>query len=147
MENPPAAPRADPAVVPASDDARLDKWLWMIRAYKTRSLAAEACRGGRVTVDGREAKPAATVRPGQAIETRHGLIVRRYVVLGVPRGRQGAARVPEFARDETPPEAREVAREQRIQHILAGGGPRPTKRARRAREALWQPPETPAEDA
>ena len=130
MESP--RPRAD-----GPDDARLDKWLWTVRAFKTRALAAEACRLGRVTVDGREAKPAATVRIGQVIEARQGLLPCRWAVLGVPRGRQGAAKVAEFARDETPPEALAVMREQRVQHILAGGAGRPSKRDRRAREALW----------
>ena len=125
----------------SADDARLDKWLWMVRAYKTRALAAEACRLGRVTLEGREAKPAASVRPGQVVEARQGIITRRLVVLGVPRGRQGPAKAREFARDETPPEALEAAREQRVQHILAGGGPRPTKRDRRARDALREEPE------
>lgn len=129
MENPRPGV-ADP------DDARLDKWLWMVRACKTRALAAEACRLGRVTVDGREAKPAHTIRVGQVVEAREGLVTRRLIVLGVPRGRQGAASVPEFMRDETPPEMVAAAREQRVQHVLAGGGGRPTKKDRRARDVL-----------
>lgn len=130
----------DPAAA-GPDDARLDKWLWTVRAYKTRALAAEACRLGRVIVDGREAKPAASVRAGQVIEARQGLVTRRLVVLGVPRGRQGPAKAKEFVRDETPPEALEAAREQRVQHLLAGGKGRPTKRDRRAREALRENPD------
>lgn len=117
-------------------DARLDKWLWMVRAFKTRALATEACRAGRVVVDGREAKPALTVRSGQVVEVRDGLVLRRRVVLGVPPGRQAAARVGDFVRDETPPEQIAEARERRVQHILAGGGGRPSKRDRRARTAL-----------
>lgn len=130
-----------PAVAGGPDDARLDKWLWTVRAYKTRALAAEACRLGRVTVDGREAKPAAAVRAGQVIEARQGIVTRRLVVLGVPRGRQGPANAKEFVRDDTPPEALEAAREQRVQHVLAGGGGRPTKRDRRAREAFRENPD------
>ncbi len=130
VENPPDTAAA------AADDARLDKWLWMVRAYKTRAEAAEACRLGRVEVDGRVAKPALTVRIGQAVEARQGVVTRRLVVLGVPRGRQGAARVGEFTRDETPPEAYAAAREQRVRHVLAGGAGRPTKKDRRAREKL-----------
>jgi ribosome-associated heat shock protein Hsp15 len=124
--------------VAEADEARLDKWLWSVRLYKTRALAAEACRLGRVKVDGREAKASASVRPGQVIEARQGLVLRRVVVLGLPRGRQGAAKVAGFARDETPPEALEAARRQRVQHILAGDGARPTKRERRERNALWE---------
>ncbi len=129
----------DPAA--GAEDARLDKWLWTVRAYKTRALAAEACRLGRVVVDGREAKPAASVRPGQVVEARQGIILRRLVVLGLPRGRQGAAKTGDFVRDETPPEALEAARQQRVQHILAGGAARPTKRDRRVRDALWKEPD------
>ena len=132
MESPQNRPKDAP------DDARLDKWLWAVRAYKTRALAAEACRLGRVTVDGREAKPAATVRTGQVIEARQGVVVRRLVALGVPRGRQGPSKARDFVRDETPTEALEAAKQQRVQHVLAGGGGRPTKRDRRARETLWK---------
>lgn len=122
----------------APEDARLDKWLWMVRAYKTRADAAEACRLGRVEVEGRVAKPAQSVRAGQVVTARQGLVTRRWIVLGVPRGRQGAAKVVGFAREETPPEELAAAREQRAQHVLAGGGERPTKRDRRAREALMR---------
>ena len=121
-------------------EARVDKWLWAVRAYKTRALAAEACRLGRVMIDGREAKASASVRPGQVVEARQGLVPRRFVVLALPRGRQGAAKVAEFARDETAPEDFEAARQQRVQHLLAGGGARPTKRQRRARDAIWESP-------
>lgn len=127
---------------PATDDARLDKWLWTVRAYKTRALAAEACRLGRVVIDGRTAKPSASVRPGQVVEARQGTVFRRLVVLGAPRGRQGPAKAREFVRDETPPEVLEEARRQRVQQILAGGAGRPDKHDRRAREALWEDPET-----
>jgi len=126
-----------------ADDTRLDKWLWLVRAYKTRVLAAEACRQGRVQLDGREAKPAATVRIGQVVEARQGIVTRRVAVLGLPRGRQGAAKVAEFARDETPPEMIAAAREQRVQNTLAGGGERPTKRDLRARRKLFGHSEEP----
>lgn len=131
MEKP--SPSAD-----TPPDARLDKWLWMLRAYKTRAEAAEACRLGRVSIDGREAKAAATVRAGQVVEARQGLVTRRLVVLGVPRGRQGAARTGEFARDETSAEDYAAAREQRVMHVLAGGGGRPTKKDRRARDEFMR---------
>jgi ribosome-associated heat shock protein Hsp15 len=116
------------------DDARLDKWLWTVRAFKTRPLAAEACRSAKVRVDGREAKASHTVRAGQRVEVRQGAITRQLFVLGVPEGRQAASRLGDFIRDETPPEvyvmAAEIAREQRF----AGGVGRPSdKHERRAR--------------
>ena len=116
---------------------RLDKWLWMIRAYKTRELAAEACRAGRVTADGREAKPAQIVNPGHVVEVRHGILTRRLVMLACPPGRQAAARLGEFIRDETPPEACARAAETRHQQHLAGlVGKSVDKRERRARRAF-----------
>lgn len=126
---------------PERGDARLDKWLWAVRVFKTRALAAEACRLGRVSVEGREAKASLGLRPGQRVEAQQGLIVRRLLVLGLPRGRQSPAKAKEFVRDETPAELVEEAREQRVQHLLAGGGGRPDKRQRRAREALWREPD------
>jgi ribosome-associated heat shock protein Hsp15 len=127
----------------SAEDARLDKWLWLVRVYKTRALAAEACRLGRVQVEGREAKPAAMVRAGQVVEAKQGLVTRRLVVLGIPRGRQGAARVAEFARDETPPEMLAAAREQRVQNILEGGKMKPSKRDLRVRRKLFGQSEEP----
>lgn len=127
-----------PSPADPESDARLDKWLWMLRAYKTRAEAAEACRLGRVSIDGREAKAASSVRAGQVVEARQGLVTRRLVVLGVPRGRQGPARTAEFARDETAPEDYAAAREQRAAHLLAGGGGRPTKKDRRARDQFMK---------
>jgi ribosome-associated heat shock protein Hsp15 len=123
----------------ASEDsaARLDKWLWAVRLFRTRPLAAAACRAGEVTIDDRPLKPARDVRPGDTIHVRQGVMRRTVVVLGVPPSRVGAARVPEFLEDRTPPEERQKVKEQAIQHLLARerGTGRPTKRDRRDLEA------------
>jgi ribosome-associated heat shock protein Hsp15 len=123
----------------ASEDsaARLDKWLWAVRLFRTRPLAAAACRAGEVTIDDRPLKPARDVRPGETIHVRQGVMRRTVVVLGVPPSRVGAARVPEFLEDRTPPEERQKVKEQAIQHLLARerGTGRPTKRDRRDLEA------------
>ena len=105
----------------ASEDsaARLDKWLWAVRLFRTRPLAAAACRAGEVTIDDRPLKPARDVRPGETIHVRQGVMRRTVVVLGVPPSRVGAARVPEFLEDRTPPEERQKVKEQAIQHLLA----------------------------
>ena len=118
--------------------ARLDKWLWAVRLFKTRSLAADACRAGSVSVNDRPAKPAREVRTGEIVTVRLGLVRRTLIVRAVPASRVGAPRVAEFCEDRTPAEEFAKAREQRVQHLLARerGSGRPTKRDRRALEQL-----------
>lgn len=117
--------------------ARLDKWLWAVRIFKTRGLAAAACRDGQVTVSGRAAKPARDVRAGEVIAVQQGVVRRTLVVRAVPPSRIGAPRVSEYMEDQTPPEEWRKAQEQRVQHLLARapGTGRPTKRERRDLEA------------
>jgi ribosome-associated heat shock protein Hsp15 len=120
------------------DSVRVDKWLWMVRVFKTRELAAEACRAGRVQVAGREVKPAHTLHAGHMVEVRQGILTRRLVVLAVPRARQGAARLAEYLRDETPPEDYARAAEVRRQAGESAAVGRPDdKKERRALRALW----------
>jgi ribosome-associated heat shock protein Hsp15 len=124
----------------SSDAAtRLDKWLWCVRLYKTRSLATHACRAGSVVVNNQAAKPARDVRVGETIVVQQGLVTRTLRVLDVPRSRLGPKLVPGFCSDLTPPAEFEKAREQRVQHLLARekGSGRPTKRDRRALERLF----------
>ncbi len=118
---------------------RLDKWLWAVRLFKTRSLATDACRSGSVAVGGQRAKPAHVVRPGELIGVRQGLIQRTLRVLAVPAGRVGPKLVPAFCEDRTPPAEFEKARTHRVQQILARarGSGRPTKRDRRLIDRLF----------
>ncbi len=126
-----------PETIGEPNGPRLDKWLWMIRVFKTRELAAEACRAGHVAVNGKEAKPAQCLRPGHAVEVRQGILTRRLVMLVCPPGRQAAARLAEFVRDETPPEIYARAAEARHQQHLAGeAGKSANKRERRVRRAF-----------
>ncbi|HWA87657.1 MAG TPA: RNA-binding S4 domain-containing protein [Opitutus sp.] len=119
---------------------RLDKWLWAVRLFKTRSLATDACRGGSVRIGGQAAKPAREVHVGELITLRQGVVTRTLRVAGVPRARVGAKLVPGFCADLTPPEEFAKAREQPVQHFLARekGSGRPTKRDRRAIDRLLQ---------
>ncbi len=130
----------------SSDDsaARLDKWLWAVRLFRTRSLATAACRAGDVTIDERPVKPSRDVRLGETILVRQGVMRRTVVVLGVPPSRVGAALVPDFLEDRTPPEERQKVKDQAVQHLLARerGTGRPTKRDRRALEAWLGLPTT-----
>jgi ribosome-associated heat shock protein Hsp15 len=121
------APLADPAA------GRLDKWLWAVRIFRARSLATDACRSGSVEVNAQPAKPARTVRPGETVTVRQGLVLRTLQVIAVPRARVGAKLVAQFCTDLTPPDERAKAAARPVQQLLARdkGSGRPTKRDRR----------------
>jgi ribosome-associated heat shock protein Hsp15 len=115
---------------------RIDKWLWAVRLYKTRSLAATACRNGQVLVNEAKVKPAREVHPGEIVKARTGEIQRTLKVIAAPPSRVGAKLVPEFAEDLTPPSEFEKQRERTPppQFQWSKGLGRPTKKARR----LWE---------
>jgi ribosome-associated heat shock protein Hsp15 len=121
--------------------ARIDKWLWSVRLFPTRSAATAACRAGNVTVAEVAAKPARLVRHDETIVVRIGLLVRTLRVIGVPRSRVGAKAVPAYALDLTPPEAWEAIRKRPVEQLLARarGAGRPTKRERRQIDRLLDP--------
>ncbi len=120
--------------------ARLDKWLWGVRVFKTRALATDACRAGSVTVNGQPAKPARDVHPGETVAVKLGVVTRTLKVIAAPRSRVGAALLPEYCTDLTPASEYEKAREQRLQHVLARekGSGRPTKRDRRELDRFFE---------
>ncbi len=112
---------------------RLDKYLWAIRVYKTRSDATEACKSGRVLVNSQNAKPSKDIKRGDIIEVRKGNIHYKYRVIIAIKNRQGAKLVSEFVEDITDPE--ELLKlnapiESVFIHRDRGTG-RPTKKERR----------------
>ena len=117
---------------------RIDKWLWAVRLFRTRSLATDACRAGSVTVNHQPVKPSRDVRAGEVIVVRQGLIHRTLKVRAVPPARVGAKLVAVYCEDQTPPAEFEKARAQRVQQFLARarGSGRPTKRDRRLIDRL-----------
>ncbi len=119
---------------------RLDKWLWTVRIFKTRGLAADACRDGCVTINALAAKPSRDVRAGELIRVEQGPVVRTLVVRAIPLRRIGAKVVVEFCGDQTPPEEVAKARVQPMQEFLprAKGSGRPTKRERREIDQLFE---------
>lgn len=119
-----------------SDGTRIDKWLWAVRLYKTRSLAADACRKGEVLVKGQRVKPSRDLRTGETVTAKTGLVQRTVRVVGFPPGRVGAKLVPEFLEDLTPASEYEKLREHTAapQFTWSKGFGRPTKKARR----LWE---------
>ncbi len=121
---------------------RLDKYLWAVRLYKTRSLAADACQNGRVkmTTDMRELKPSHDVKPGERYSLNIDQLHKEIEVLALPPNRVGAPLVQGFMIDRTPQEeyeriqmARRYAYEQR-----GRGLGRPTKKERREIEQFKQ---------
>ncbi len=113
---------------------RIDKWLWAARAFKTRSIAAQACDGGKVDVNGEAAKPAKQVRPGDHIEITvvGGKRILKVVALSERRGPAPEARL--LYDDLTPPALPKI-RQPKPPYRPPGAG-RPTKRERRETDRL-----------
>jgi ribosome-associated heat shock protein Hsp15 len=115
---------------------RIDKFLWCIRLFKTRSLATEACQKGHVKLNDREAKPSAEVRLGDRFAVRQPPIWRVFTLQTIPASRVGAKLVPQHITEVTPwedLEKQELARKMRVASRDPGEG-RPTKRDRRDME-------------
>jgi ribosome-associated heat shock protein Hsp15 len=115
---------------------RIDKFLWCVRLYKSRSMAADASDRGHVRSNGSEVKPSREVKPGDMIDIRVPPIMRSHRVLAIPKSRVGAKLVSELIEETTAwaeLEKLELARKVRGAHRAAGSG-RPTKRDRRDME-------------
>ncbi len=120
------------------DDIRLDKYLWAVRVFKTRSDAADAIRNNRVLVNDSYAKPSREVKIGDRISVRRQSVTYQYKVLDLVSSRQGAKLVPQYCLDITPQEELDklnVPRETIFVFRDRGTG-RPTKKERRELDAL-----------
>ena len=120
-------------------EVRIDKYLWSIRVFKTRSEATDACKGGKVRVNGNDIKPSRDVKVGDVIVVRKGAVTYTYKVLALIDKRQGAALVPNYAENLTPREELDKLRAPVETFFLKRdrGAGRPTKKDRRQMEALW----------
>ncbi|HLI59281.1 MAG TPA: RNA-binding S4 domain-containing protein [Solirubrobacteraceae bacterium] len=118
---------------------RVDKWLWTTRLCKTRALAAEAVKGGRVHLNGVSVKPSREVRPGDELELTLRSGRRTVVVRGAAERRVSAAEATKLY-TETEESIAERRRQEELRRL--GGpvdhGPRPTKRDRRRFNARWR---------
>lgn len=124
------------------ESVRLDKWLWAVRVYKTRTDAADACRGSAVRINDNIAKPSAKLRLGDTVTARTKALTRTLNVTGLTEKRIGAPLVSEFLEDITLESEYEAAREKRANARLfshSDGGGRPTKKDRRDIEKLLGP--------
>lgn len=115
------------------EHVRMDKWLWSVRLYKTRTLAAKACEGGHVRIEGQPVKSSRAVRVGEIISALTGDVTRTVKVLALLDRRMGASVVRTFLEDLTPPSEFEKRRERNLQPVSLRpkGSGRPTKKERR----------------
>ena len=120
-------------------EVRIDKYLWSIRVFKTRSEATDACKGCKIRVNGADTKPSKMVKVGDTIVARKGAVTYTYKVLDLIDKRQGAKLVPNYAENQTPPEELAKLRAPIETFFLKRdrGAGRPTKKDRRQMEALW----------
>ncbi|MBQ2199409.1 MAG: RNA-binding S4 domain-containing protein [Bacteroidaceae bacterium] len=114
-------------------EARLDKFLWAARIFKTRTIAADACKNGRVMIDGVKQKPSRMVKEGDVIQVRKPPITYSFKILQAIQNRVGAKLVPEIMENVTTPDQYELLEMNRISGFVnrARGTGRPTKKERR----------------
>ena len=123
------------------ESARLDKWLWAARIFKTRSIAADACKNGRVTVGEALAKPSRTIKVGEVVNVKKPPITYSFKILNAIETRIGAKLIPEVYENVTDPKQYELLEMSRISGFIdrARGTGRPTKKDRRAIDAFVDP--------
>lgn len=122
-----------------AEEVRIDKYLWAIRAFKTRSEAADACKGNRVKVNDADAKPSRTVKIGDRIEVRKAAVHYSWRVIGLIENRVGAQLVPQYAENLTPQSELDKLKAPVEMFFVKRdrGAGRPTKKDRRTIEEMW----------
>lgn len=120
------------------EEARIDKWLWASRIFKTRTIAADACKNGRVTIEGVNVKPSRMVKVGETVSVRKPPITYSFKILKTIEQRVGAKLLPEIYENVTAPEQYELLEMTRISGFVdrARGTGRPTKKDRRSLDAF-----------
>ncbi len=116
-----------------SEGVRIDKWLWAVRIYKTRNLAADACRAGKVRINDKPVKPSHEVKLNEAIVINLTPLIKTVKVIGILKNRVAAKLVEDYLEDMTPQEEYDklkLMRELNYEHRRRGEG-RPTKKQRR----------------
>ncbi|MDR1719279.1 MAG: RNA-binding S4 domain-containing protein [Dysgonamonadaceae bacterium] len=115
------------------NEVRIDKWLWAVRIFKTRTIAMEACRKGRISINDTAVKPSKMIRVGDVVQVRKSPVIYSFKVLGLIEKRIGATLVPQYLEDVTPPSQYELLELSKISGFVnrAKGTGRPTKKDRR----------------
>ena len=114
-------------------EARIDKWLWAARIFKTRSMAAAACKKGQVCMKGAQLKPSRNIKEGDVVEVRKPPVTYSFRVKQAIEKRVGAKLIPDILENVTPPEQYELLEMNRLSGFVnrAKGTGRPTKKDRR----------------
>lgn len=122
-------------------EARIDKWMWATRIFKTRTIAAEACKKGRIMINGSLVKPARMVKPGDVIQVKKPPVTYSFKVLQAIEKRVGAKLVTEYMANVTTPDQYELLEMSKISGFVdrARGTGRPTKKDRRELEEFTGP--------
>jgi|SRR5690554_1508334 ribosome-associated heat shock protein Hsp15 len=115
------------------DEVRIDKWLWAVRIFKTRTAASDACKKGRVMIGNHSVKPSRNIRAGEIIQVRKPPVTYSFKVLALSDKRMGAKLVPQFMENVTPPDQYELLELNKMSGFVdrQRGQGRPTKKERR----------------
>lgn len=122
-------------------EVRIDKWLWAVRLFKTRSIAADACKKGKVMMQGSCVKASRNVKVGDVVQIKRPPVVYSFKVLALSENRMGAKLVPEFMENVTSPEQLEILEMSKYSAFgqRDRGTGRPTKKERRDLENYMEP--------
>ena len=122
-------------------EVRIDKWLWAVRLYKTRSLATEACKKGKVLIQNVAVKPSRTVKVGEIVQVRQNPVIYSFKVIALAQNRMNAKLIPGFMENVTTPDQLELIELAKIaaQSGRARGTGRPTKKERRELDEYVEP--------
>ena len=114
----------------AKSEERIDKWLWAMRIFKTRTISTEACKKGRVMIDGVATKPSRMIKPGDTINVRKPPVMYSFLVKALTENRLGAKLVPEYMDNITPQSELDLLEVVKISGFVVRrkGLGRPTKR-------------------
>jgi ribosome-associated heat shock protein Hsp15 len=116
-----------------ADSVRIDKWLWAVRVFKTRSQATEACKKGHITIGGLPVKPSRVVHQGEVVKVRKAPLTLHFKILALAEKRMSAKLTAGFIENITPPEEYEVMERNKQMNWVSRdrGTGRPTKKERR----------------
>lgn len=123
------------------NEVRIDKWMWSVRIFKSRTIAVEACKKNRVMIGGVNVKASRMIKVGDVIQVRKPPITFSFKVLALTERRMGAKLVPDYMENVTTPDQYEILEMNRISGFVdrSKGMGRPTKKDRRELEQFTDP--------